>query len=400
MPLIASRLSRIKPSPTVAVTSKARELIAAGRDVIGLAAGEPDFETPKHIRDAAKTAMDRGETKYTAVPGTLELRKAIINKLKRDNDLDYGVDQISVGCGGKQNIYNALMATLDEGDEVIIPAPYWVSYPDITLLAEGTPVFIDCPVEANFKLTPEDLESAITPKTKWLILNSPSNPTGVGYTYEDMRALTNVLLRHEHVWVMTDDIYEYLAFDDFKFVTPAQVEPALIGRTLTLNGLSKAYCMTGWRVGYAAGPKEIIQAMNSIQSQSTTHTSSVSQAAAIAALTGPHDFIAKHNKIFVERRNLVTSMLNEANGLSCTLPDGAFYVYPSCEKLIGKKTPQGEIIETDQDFVSYLLESVGVAAVHGTAFGLSPHFRVSYATSSNLLTKACIRIQKACADLK
>ena len=400
MPLIASRLSRIKPSPTVAVTSKARELIAAGRDVIGLAAGEPDFETPKHIRDAAKTAMDRGETKYTAVPGTLELRKAIINKLKRDNDLDYGVDQISVGCGGKQNIYNALMATLDEGDEVIIPAPYWVSYPDITLLAEGTPVFIDCPVEANFKLTPEDLESAITPKTKWLILNSPSNPTGVGYTYEDMRALTNVLLRHEHVWLMTDDIYEYLAFDDFKFVTPAQVEPALIGRTLTLNGLSKAYCMTGWRVGYAAGPKEIIQAMNSIQSQSTTHTSSVSQAAAIAALTGPHDFIAKHNKIFVERRNLVTSMLNEANGLSCTLPDGAFYVYPSCEKLIGKKTPQGEIIETDQDFVSYLLESVGVAAVHGTAFGLSPHFRVSYATSSNLLTKACIRIQKACADLK
>ncbi len=400
MPLIASRLSRIKPSPTVAVTSKARELIAAGRDVIGLAAGEPDFETPKHIRDAAKTAMDRGETKYTAVPGTLELRKAIINKLKRDNDLDYGVDQISVGCGGKQNIYNALMATLDEGDEVIIPAPYWVSYPDITLLAEGTPVFIDCPVEANFKLTPEDLESAITPKTKWLILNSPSNPTGVGYTYEDMRALTNVLLRHEHVWVMTDDIYEYLAFDDFKFVTPAQVEPALIGRTLTLNGLSKAYCMTGWRVGYAAGPKEIIQAMNSIQSQSTTHTSSVSQAAAIAALTGPHDFIAKHNKIFVERRNLVTSMLNEANGLSCTLPDGAFYVYPSCEKLIGKKTPQGKIIETDQDFVSYLLESVGVAAVHGTAFGLSPHFRVSYATSSNLLTKACIRIQKACADLK
>jgi len=400
MPLIASRLSRIKPSPTVAVTSKARELIAAGRDVIGLAAGEPDFETPKHIRDAAKTAMDRGETKYTAVPGTLELRKAIINKLKRDNDLDYGVDQISVGCGGKQNIYNALMATLDEGDEVIIPAPYWVSYPDITLLAEGTPVFIDCPVEANFKLTPEDLESAITPKTKWLILNSPSNPTGVGYTYEDMRALTNVLLRHEHVWLMTDDIYEYLAFDDFKFVTPAQVEPALIGRTLTLNGLSKAYCMTGWRVGYAAGPKEIIQAMNSIQSQSTTHTSSVSQAAAIAALTGPHDFIAKHNKIFVERRNLVTSMLNEANGLSCTLPDGAFYVYPSCEKLIGKKTPQGEIIETDQDFVSYLLESVGVAAVHGTAFGLSPHFRVSYATSSNLLTKACIRIHKACADLK
>tara|TARA_B100000676_G_C18027553_1_gene816564 strand:+ start:508 stop:1710 length:1203 start_codon:yes stop_codon:yes gene_type:complete len=399
MTFIASRLSRIKPSPTVAVTSKARELIAEGRDVIGLAAGEPDFETPKHIREAARVAMDHGETKYTPVPGTLELRHAIINKLKRDNYLDYGVDQISVGCGGKQNIYNALMATLNKGDEVIIPAPYWVSYPDITLLAEGKPVFVDCPKEVNFKLSAEDLESAITPKTKWLILNSPSNPTGVGYTYEDVKALTNVLLRYEHVWVMTDDIYEFLTFDDFKFVTPAQVEPALISRTLTLNGLSKAYCMTGWRVGYAAGPREIIQAMNSIQSQSTTHTSSVSQAAAIAALTGPHDFIARHNKIFVERRNLVTTMLNEAEGLSCTTPDGAFYVYPSCEELIGKKTPQGKTIETDEDFVSYLLESEGVAAVHGKAFGLSPHFRISYATSSELLTEACLRIQKACSSL-
>jgi len=400
MPFIASRLSRIKPSPTVAMTSKARELIAAGRNVIGLAAGEPDFETPQHIRDAARSAMDRGETKYTAVPGTLELRHAIISKLKRDNDLDYGVDQISVGCGGKQNIYNALMATLNKGDEVIIPAPYWVSYPDITLLAEGTPVFVDCPKEANFKLSAEDLESAITPKTKWLILNSLSNPTGVGYTYEDMKALTRVLLRYEHVWVMTDDIYEFLTFNDFKFVTPAQVEPALIGRTLTLNGLSKAYCMTGWRVGYAAGPEEIIQAMNSIQSQSTTHTSSVSQAAAIAALNGPHDFIAKHNKIFADRRDLVTKLLNEAEGLSCTIPDGAFYVYPSCEKLIGKITPQGKTILTDEDFVSYLLENEGVAVVHGKAFGLSPHFRVSYATSSELLTEACIRIQKACASLK
>lgn len=400
MPFIASRLSRIKPSPTVAMTSKARELIAAGRNVIGLAAGEPDFETPQHIRDAARSAMDSGETKYTAVPGTLELRHAIISKLKRDNDLDYGVDQISVGCGGKQNIYNALMATLNKGDEVIIPAPYWVSYPDITLLAEGTPVFVDCPKEANFKLSAEDLESAITPKTKWLILNSPSNPTGVGYTYDDMKALTRVLLRYEHVWVMTDDIYELLTFNDFKFVTPAQVEPALIGRTLTLNGLSKAYCMTGWRVGYAAGPEEIIQAMNSIQSQSTTHTSSVSQAAAIAALNGPHDFIAKHNKIFADRRDLVTKLLNEAEGLSCTIPDGAFYVYPSCEKLIGKITPQGKTILTDEDFVSYLLENEGVAVVHGKAFGLSPHFRVSYATSSELLTEACIRIQKACASLK
>ena len=399
MPFIASRLSRIKPSPTIAVATKARELKAAGRDVIGLAAGEPDFDTPEHIKEAAKVAMDRGETKYTAVPGTLELRQAIVSKLKRDNDLDYSVDQISVGCGGKQNIYNALMATLDAGDEVIIPAPYWVSYPDITLLAEGTPVIVDCPVEANFKLTPEDLEAAITPKTKWLILNSPSNPTGMGYTYEDMKALTNVLLRHEHVWVMTDDMYEFLVFDDFKFVTPAQVEPTLIGRTLTLNGLSKAYCMTGWRVGYAAGPGEIITAMNSIQSQSTTHTSSVSQAAALAALTGPHDFIAKHNKIFVERRDLVVSMLNEAEGLSCPTPDGAFYVYPSCEELIGKKSPEGKILETDEDVVAYLLESEGVAAVHGAAFGLSPHFRVSYATSTELLTEACTRIQRACAAL-
>ncbi len=399
MPFIASRLTRVKPSPTVAVTNKARELIAAGRDVIGLAAGEPDFDTPKHIKEAAKMAMDRGDTKYTAVPGTLELREAITNKLKRENNLDYSVDQISVGCGGKQNIYNAFMATLDAGDEVIIPAPYWVSYPDITLLAEGTPVFVDCPVELNFKLTPEDLEAAITPKTKWLIINSPSNPTGVGYTHEEMRALMDVLLRYEHVWVMADDIYEFLAFDDFKFVTPAQVEPALIGRTLTLNGFSKAYCMTGWRVGYAAGPDELIKAMNSIQSQSTTHTSSVSQAAALAALTGPHDFIAEHNKIFVKRRDLVVAMLNEAEGLSCTTPVGAFYVYPSCEELIGKKTPKGEIIETDEDFVSYLLESEGVAAVHGAAFGLSPHFRVSYATSTELLTEACTRIQKACAAL-
>ena len=399
MSFIASRLSRIKPSPTVAITSKTRELIAAGRDVFGLSAGEPDFDTPKHIKEAAKKAMERGETKYTAVPGTLKLRQAIVNKLKRDNGLEYSVNQVSVGCGGKQNIYNALMATLDEGDEVIIPAPYWVSYPDITLLAEGTPVFVNCPLETNFKLTPEDLEAAITPKTKWLILNSPSNPTGVVYTQEDMKALTNVLLRHEHVWVMSDDIYEFLVFDDVKFVTPAQVEPALIGRTLTLNGLSKAYCMTGWRVGYAAGPVEIINAMNSIQSQSTTHTSSISQAAAVAALTGPHDFIFKQNKIFAERRDLVVSMLNEAEGLYCLKPQGAFYVYPSCEELIGKKTPNGEILKTDEDVVAYLLESGDVAAVHGTAFGLSPHFRVSYATSTELLTEACARIQRACADL-
>jgi aspartate aminotransferase len=399
MPFIASRLSRIKPSPTIAIATKARELKAAGRDVIGLAAGEPDFDTPEHIKEAAKAAMDRGETKYTAVSGTPELRQAIVSKLKRDNDLNYSVDQISVGCGGKQNIYNAMMATLDAGDEVIIPAPYWVSYPDITLLAEGTPVIVDCPAEANFKLNPEDLEAAITSKTKWLILNSPSNPTGMGYTRKDMKALTEVLMRHEHVWVMTDDMYEFLVFDGFEFVTPAQVEPALIGRTLTLNGLSKAYCMTGWRVGYAAGPSEIIKAMNSIQSQSTTHTSSVSQAAALAALTGPHDFIAKHNKIFIKRRDLVVSMLNEAEGLSCPTPDGAFYVYPSCAELIGKKTPEEKALETDEDVVAYLLESEGVAAVHGAAFGLSPHFRISYATSTELLTEACTRIQRACAAL-
>jgi aspartate aminotransferase len=399
MTFLASRLSRIKPSPTIAVATKARELKAAGRDVIGLGAGEPDFDTPGHILEAAKVAMDAGETRYTAVAGTPELRQAIVDKFKRDNDLEYTIDQISVGCGGKQNIYNALMATLDPGDEVIIPAPYWVSYPDITLLAEGTPVIVNCPAEAGFKLTPEDLEAAITPKTKWLILNSPSNPTGAGYTREDMKALTDVLLRHEHVWVMTDDMYEHLVYDGFEFVTPAQVEPGLMGRTLTLNGVSKAYCMTGWRVGYAAGPDEIIKAMNKIQSQSTTHTSSVSQAAAVAAITGPQDFIAKHNEIFIERRDLVVAMLNEAEGLSCPKPDGAFYVYPSCAGMIGKKTPDGKTLETDEDVVGYLLESEGVAAVHGEAFGLSPHFRVSYATSTELLTEACTRIQRACAAL-
>jgi len=400
MPFIASRLSRIKPSPTIAVATKARELKAAGRDVIGLGAGEPDFDTPEHIKEAAKAALERGETKYTAVAGTPELRQAIVDKLKRDNDLEYTTEQISVGCGGKQNIYNAMMATLNPGDEVIIPAPYWVSYPDITLLAEGTPVFVDCPPEAGFKLTPDALEAAITPKTKWLILNSPSNPTGAGYGFEDMKALTDVLLRHEHVWVMTDDMYEHLVYDDFVFVTPAQVEPALFNRTLTLNGVSKAYCMTGWRVGYAAGPDEIIKAMNKIQSQSTTHTASVSQAAAVAALNGPHDFIAEHNAVFMERRDLVVSMLNQAAGLSCPKPVGAFYVYPSCAGMIGKTTPEGKTLENDEDVVAYFLESEGVASVHGAAFGLSPHFRVSYATSTELLKEACMRIQRACAALK
>jgi len=399
MSFLANRLSNIKPSATMAVTGKARELKAAGRDVIGLGAGEPDFDTPEHIREAAKAAMDRGETRYTAVPGTPELRKAIADKLKRDNGLDYTVDQISVGCGGKQTIYNAIMATVDPGDEVIIPAPFWVSYPDIVLLAEGKPVTIDCPAEAGFKLRPEDLEAAITDRTKWLIMNSPSNPTGAGYTAEDLRALAAVLERHPQVWVMTDDMYEFLVYDDFEITTMAQAAPQLKDRVLTLNGVSKAYCMTGWRVGYAAGPDEIIKAMNKIQSQSTSHTSSVSQAAALAALNGPHDFIHANNRVFKERRDLVVSMLNQATGIDCPTPQGAFYVYPSCAGLIGKKTPDGKTIESDEDFVTYLLESEGVTAVHGAAFGLSPHFRVSYATATELLEEACGRIQRACAAL-
>jgi aspartate aminotransferase len=400
MPFIADRLSRIKPSPTLAVTSKAAELKAAGRDVIGLGAGEPDFDTPDHIKAAAKAAIDAGETKYTAVAGTPALRKAICAKFKRENGLEYTPDQIQVACGGKQSIYNALMATLNPGDEVIIPAPYWVSYPDITLLAEGTPVFVDCPAKDGFKLKPEALEKAITPKTKWLILNSPSNPTGAAYSHAEMKALTDVLLKHPHVWVMSDDIYEHIVYDDFKFVTPVQVEPKLYDRTLTLNGVSKAYCMTGWRVGYAAGPVAVINAMNKVQSQSTTHTSSISQAAAVAALNGDHGFIAKNNAAFKERRDLVVKMLNEAKGLECPVPEGAFYVYPSCAGVIGKTTPDGKVLKTDEDFVTYLLETEGVAAVQGEAFGLSPFFRISYATSNQALIEACTRIQRACAALK
>ena len=400
MSIIASRLSRIQPSATIAISTKAREMKAAGADVIGLGAGEPDFDTPGHIKQAAKAAIDAGDTKYTAVAGTPALREAICAKFKRDNGLIYAPDQIQVACGGKQNIYNAMVATLEPGDEVIIPAPYWVSYPDIVLLCEGTPVIVDCPAAQGFKLTPGALEAAITPRTKWLILNSPSNPTGAGYTPADIKGLTDVLMRHSHVWVMTDDMYEFLVYDDFEFSTPAQVEPGLYGRTLTLNGVSKAYCMTGWRVGYAAGPKDVIAAMNKVQSQSTTHTCSISQAASVAALNGPHDFIARHNAVFKERRDLVVSMLNQADGLQCPVPDGAFYVYPSCQGAIGKKTPDGKTIETDGDFVTYLLESEGVAAVHGEAFGLSPHFRVSYATSTELLEQACIRIQRACGALR
>jgi len=400
MAFIADRLSRIKPSPTIAVSTKAAELKAAGMDVIGLGAGEPDFDTPDHIKAAAKAAIDAGATKYTAVAGTLELRQAICAKLKRDNGLDYTPNQIQVACGGKQSIYNAMIATVNPGDEVIIPAPYWVSYPDITLLAEGTPVFVDCTAETNFKMTPEALDAAITPKTKWLILNSPSNPTGAAYTRAEMKALTDVLMKHEHVWVMTDDMYELIVYDDFEFVTPAQVEPGLYDRTLTLNGVSKAYAMTGWRVGYAAGPEDVIKAMNKVQSQSTTHTSSISQAAAVAALNGDHSFIKGNNDVFKGRRDLVVKMLNEAEGLVCPTPEGAFYVYPSCAGCIGKTTPDGKVIETDGDFVTYLLEAEGVAAVQGTAFGLSPYFRVSYATSNELLSEACTRIQRACAALK
>lgn len=399
MSFIASRLSRIKPSPTIAVATKARELKAAGRDVIGLGAGEPDFDTPDHIKAAAKAAIDRGDTKYTAVAGTLELRDAICAAFKRNNGLDYTPDQISVGCGGKQTIFNAMIATLEPGDEVVIPAPYWVSYPDIALVCDGKPVAVDCGEDVGYKLTPEALDKAITPKTKWLVLNSPSNPTGAAYTRDELKALADVLLKHPQVWIMTDDMYEHIVYDDFKFTTIAQVEPNLYERTLTLNGASKAYCMTGWRVGWAAGAVEIIKAMNKVQSQSTTHTSSISQAAAVAALNGPHDFIAKNNAIFKDRRDLVVRMLNEAEGLSCPNPEGAFYVYPSCSGCMGKTTPDGKKLETDGDMVTYLLEAEGVAAVHGEAFGLSPCFRVSYATSTDLLEEACKRIQRACAAL-
>lgn len=399
MSVIASRLSLIKPSPTIAVTQKAAELKAQGRDVIGLGAGEPDFDTPQHIKEAAKTALDNGATKYTAVAGTLELRKAISAKFKRENALDYTPDQVTTGCGGKQVIYNALMATLNPGDEVIIPAPYWVSYPDMTILAEGRPVIVSCREENSFKLRGAELEKAITPKTKWLILNSPSNPTGAAYSRDELKELSAVLLRHPDVWVMTDDMYEHLVYDGFEFVTIAQVEPRLAARTLTINGVSKAYAMTGWRLGYAAGPKELVTAINAIQSQSTTHAAAVSQAAAVAALNGPQAFLDEWRAAFKARRDLVVSMLNKAPGLSCQTPEGAFYVYPSCAGCIGRKTADGKIIASDSDFVTALLEAEGVAAVQGEAFGLSPYFRISYATSEAVLQEACKRIQAFCASL-
>jgi len=400
MAFLADHLKRIKPSPTIAVTDKARALKAAGRNVIGLGAGEPDFDTPDNIKDAAIRAIKEGRaSKYTQVDGIPELKDAVCKKFKRENGLDYKPSQITVSTGGKQVLYNAFMATLNPGDEVIIPAPYWVSYPDMVLLAGGKPVEVVCSMESGFKITAAQLEKAITPKTKWFLLNSPSNPTGAAYTHADLKKLTDVLVKHPHVHVMTDDMYEHLTYDDFKFSTPAQVEPSLYERTLTINGTSKAYCMTGWRIGYAGGPESLIKAMAMVQSQSTTNPAAASQWAAVEALNGPQDFIAKHNTIFKERRDLVVSMLNQANGLKCPTPEGAFYVYPSCAGAIGRKASTGKKLATDEDFVTELLEAEGVAVVQGTAFGLGPAFRISYATKTDDLEEACRRIQRFCGNL-
>ena len=399
MELLSKTLVRVKPSPTIAVTQKAAELKAAGKDVIGLGAGEPDFDTPQNIKDAGIAAINAGKTKYTAVDGIPELKRAICDKFKRDNGLDYAPAQISVGTGGKQILYNALMATMNPGEEVIIPAPYWVSYPDMVLLAGGTPIIAPATLENNFKLTPEALEEAITPNSKWFIFNSPSNPTGAGYSWDELKALTDVLMRHPHVWVMTDDMYEHLAYDDFKFCTPAQVEPALYDRTLTVNGVSKAYAMTGWRIGYAAGPEKLIGAMRKVQSQSTSNPCTISQWAAVEALNGTQDYIHENNKMFARRRDLVVEMLNAIKGMVCPIPEGAFYVYPSIAGLIGKTSAAGVEITDDETFATALLEETGVAVVFGAAFGLSPNFRISYATSDAALKEACTRIQNFCAKL-
>jgi aspartate aminotransferase len=401
MAFIADQLKRIKPSPTIAVTDKARALKAAGRDVIGLGAGEPDFDTPENIKQAAIRAINEGRaSKYTAVDGLAELKEAVVRKFKRENGLDYKTAQITVGAGGKQVLYNAFMATLNPGDEVIIPAPYWVSYPDMVLLAGGTPVPVVSTMESGFKISAAALERAITPKTKWFLLNSPSNPTGAAYGRSELKALTDVLVRHPHVHVMTDDMYEHLVYDDFKFFTPAQIEPSLYERTLTINGCSKAYCMTGWRIGYAGGPEPLIKAMAMIQSQSTTNPAAVSQWAAVEALNGTQDYIPKHNAIFKERRDLAVSMLNQANGIKCPTPEGAFYVYPSCAGTIVRKASTGRTLNTDEDFVTELLEAEGVAVVHGSAFGLGPAFRISYAVKTSDLEEACRRIQRFCGNLK
>jgi aspartate aminotransferase len=400
MAFLADSLSRIKPSATIAVTNKARELKAAGRDVIGLGAGEPDFDTPDNIKEAAIKAIRDGKTKYTAVDGIPELKAAIARKFRRENHVEYRPDQITVGTGGKQVLYNALMATLNPGDEVVIPAPFWVSYPEMVALGGGTPVEVATTMASGYKLTPAALDKAITPKTKWMIFNSPSNPTGAAYTRAELRALADVLMKHPHVWVLTDDMYEHLVYDGFQFATFVEVEPALLTRTLTVNGVSKAYAMTGWRIGYGGGPKELIQAMATIQSQSTSNPSSISQWAAVEALNGPQDFIPKNAEIFRQRRDLVVSMLNQAKGLSCPRPEGAFYVFPSCAGLIGKQSAGGRKIVTDEDFVTALLEEEGVAVVQGSAFGLGPHFRISYATSTEMLEEACARIQRFCAGMR
>ena len=400
MTFLSSSLARVKPSATIAVTDKARALKAAGRNVIGLGAGEPDFDTPANIKLAAIHAIEAGKTKYTAVDGIPELKDAIIAKFQRENGLTYTPNQIIVGTGGKQVLYNALMATMNPGDEVIIPAPYWVSYPEMVALAGGEPVAIVCTAEFGFKLQPAALEAAITPKTKWIILNSPSNPTGAAYSRAELKALTDVLVKHPHVWIMTDDMYEHLVYDDFAFTTPAQIEPRLFDRTLTVNGVSKAYCMTGWRIGYAGGPVELIKAMSTIQSQSTSNPSSIAQWAAVDALNGPQEFIPANNTVFKERRDLVVSMLNQAKGIDCPRPEGAFYVYPSCAGTMGKTAPSGKVLENDQDFVTELLESEGVAVVQGSAFGLGPAFRISYATKTSDLEDACKRIQRFCGNLR
>jgi len=400
MSFLSETIARVKPSPTIAVTQKARALKAAGKDVISLGAGEPDFDTPENVKQAAIDAIERGETKYTAVDGIPELKQAIVDKFARENGLTYAPEQVSVGTGGKQVLYNALVATLNPGDEVVIPAPFWVSYPDLVLLGGGTPVIVETAVESGFKLDPAKLAAAITPATKWVILNSPSNPSGAAYTRADLEAVAQVLRAHPHVYILTDDMYEHLVYDDFEFVTIAQVAPDLYDRTLTMNGVSKAYAMTGWRIGYAAGPLDLIKAMAKLQSQSTSNPSSISQWAAVEALNGTQEFIPQRADAFKSRRDLVVSMLNQANGLTCSTPEGAFYVYPSCAGCIGKTSEGGKLIENDEDFVTALLEEHNVAAVHGTAFGLSPFFRISYATSTEALEEACTRIQAFCGGLR
>ncbi|MBI4031479.1 MAG: pyridoxal phosphate-dependent aminotransferase [Proteobacteria bacterium] len=399
MSIIADRLKQIKPSPTLAVDARAKELKAQGRDIIALGLGEPDFDTPDFVKAAAKKAIDAGKTKYTPVEGTPELKDAIIKKFSRENGLDYKRDEIIVSAGAKQILYNAFMATLNAGDEVVIPAPYWVSYPDMVMLAEGKPVIVPGHEENGFKVQAEDLEKAITPKTKWAIINSPSNPTGAAYTRKELKALTDVFMKYPHVWVMSDDIYEHLTYDGFEFVTPAQVEPRLKDRTLTVNGVSKAYAMTGWRIGYAGGPAELIKAMGKVQSQSTSNPVSISQAASVEALNGDQSFLEERRAVFKRRRDMAVDMLNQAAGITCAKPEGAFYVYPSCKGVIGRETANGKVIRNDEDFVAYLLETEGVACVHGGAFGASPYFRISYATSDDLLKEACRRIQKACVAL-